>query len=132
MIHWPSYVKPKNGPMPSAKSLCGFPAFRAWHKFDSEPIVKRQEPKRDTRLVVTKDPQHNVTELCTHENSVGPDAVSLDQGLYCNMETRELLPLCSETATEHCFAYVREQKLGKRGVEPYRNYTEILMWGGAT
>ncbi|TLD21907.1 hypothetical protein PspLS_07746 [Pyricularia sp. CBS 133598] len=36
--------------------------------------------------------------LCADPSSRGPDFVSYSEGLYCNMETREVLPLCDRAA----------------------------------
>lgn len=38
------------------------------------------------------------SRLCADPSSRGPDFVSYSEGLFCNMETREVLPLCDRAA----------------------------------
>lgn len=35
--------------------------------------------------------------------SLGPDFVSIEEGLFCDMETAKLWPLCSATQKVDCF-----------------------------
>lgn len=57
----------------------------------------------DRRLVVSSLPAHSAEELCRHPNSRGPSFVSLAEGTHCDMDTREVLPLCVGGLTEGCF-----------------------------
>nr|XP_036575951.1 uncharacterized protein CTRU02_14088 [Colletotrichum truncatum]KAF6782607.1 hypothetical protein CTRU02_14088 [Colletotrichum truncatum] len=101
MIGWPY-----NDPEKSGSPSCGYPAFRAYN--GGSGIVKREGPvvgprKKDPRLIISSIPSHNATELCLSETSRGPDLVSLEEGVYCNMETRELLPLCGGDIITDCY-----------------------------
>jgi len=53
------------------------------------------------RLIVSDFPEHNATELCSHPMSYGPDAAGSD-GYFCDMQTRELTPLCSFQDVDGC------------------------------
>ncbi|KAF2197632.1 hypothetical protein GQ43DRAFT_458389 [Delitschia confertaspora ATCC 74209] len=84
------------------------------------------------RLIVSEFPTDNATELCQHNMSYGPDAVGSD-GYYCNMATRELLPLCSFQNVEGCVDVDTENKhvrkrtyVAKRSVDlHYRSYEKL-------
>lgn len=57
-----------------------------------------------THLIVSQDSQHTATVLCESATSSGPDFVSLSEGLFCDMDEKELWPLCSSAnATTSCF-----------------------------
>ncbi|KAI8624351.1 hypothetical protein F5Y19DRAFT_491096 [Xylariaceae sp. FL1651] len=108
-IKWPDFATDPNvSPTGDGKSFCGT-SFRAW---DSDggaslltengvPARKRQQvkgPRKSQRtnnnLIVSHLRGHNATELCESENSLGPDFVSMEEGVYCNMETHEFIPVC--------------------------------------
>ncbi len=54
-------------------------------------------------VVISEIGEHSATELCQSASSSGPDFVSMKEGLLCDMCTHQLLPLCSETISTHCF-----------------------------
>lgn len=41
--------------------------------------------------------------------SLGPDFVSIEEGLFCDMDTSELWPLCTETQMNDCFDFSAQQ-----------------------
>ncbi|KAF2103365.1 hypothetical protein NA57DRAFT_52888 [Rhizodiscina lignyota] len=59
---------------------------------------KRAAEKKDIRLVRSDIWSHNATDLCMSDHSRGPDFVSLVEGMYCDMDTRKLTPLCHGSA----------------------------------
>lgn len=63
---------------------------------------KRADMHRD-RLVVTPYKKHSVIELCNSETSWGPDEVSLNERMFCDMDTKTLYPLCEDQTTMNCF-----------------------------
>jgi hypothetical protein len=107
-ITWPGFSDTGDTNLPDR---CGS-SFRAW-KNDGGPPVKRslganEKRKRskfvgDDRLVISSKNNQTASGLCDHENSFGPDFVSLVEGMHCNMETREVLPLCKPGVTDSCF-----------------------------
>lgn len=95
----------------------------------------RPKPANDTRLVVHESKRWTAREVCEDPNSYGPDYVSLKDGLFCNMETRELIPLCSDTVTEDCFslddqpaAAAGAKARRRRNVLTKRGYSKVLDW----
>lgn len=95
-------------------------------------------PKRrntsDTRVVVTKEAGYNTTELCTSETSWGPDFVSLNEGLYCDMDSRELLSVCQQDKdVVPCFDAEAMQieygdKVERDAISQQKEFTEIIQW----
>lgn len=99
-IHFPSftdkYTEGKN-----QASYCGGNAFHAYGNDDfSDKLFKRDSigpspkdarpsPKvkraADSRIVITSEATHNATVLCESKTSWGPDLVSLEEKVYCNM-----------------------------------------------
>ncbi|KAI0410605.1 hypothetical protein F5X98DRAFT_368690 [Xylaria grammica] len=55
----------------------------------------KRNPKPNT-LIVTPYAEHSARELCESDTSRGPDTVSLDERLFCDMETKSLFPLCED------------------------------------
>ncbi|KAK4206570.1 hypothetical protein QBC37DRAFT_380961 [Rhypophila decipiens] len=84
----------------------------------------------DSRLVVSDRPGHSAVKLCDSDTSWGPSFVSLAEGMFCNMETRELLPLCVGELTEGCFD-VENAKAASgqraRSVEG-TGYSHVIEW----
>ena len=55
-------------------------------------------------LIISNDSQHSATDLCQSTASAGPDFVSMSEGLFCDMDEKQLWPLCSSiNATSSCF-----------------------------
>lgn len=129
MINFASFVNVDTSST-DPSSLCGYPAFRAYTDEASTEIFKR-EFKPDTRLVVSNHSHHNATEVCTHPNSLGPDFVSLHEGVFCDMMTRTTLPLCSKAITKDCYDLDNHMQVGRRGISR-RSYTEVITWDPET
>ncbi|KAI9722998.1 MAG: hypothetical protein M1812_001447 [Candelaria pacifica] len=81
-------------------------------------------------LITSRNPQQSARELCEHPNSAGPDFISLHEGLFCDMATRELKPLCSPTVVENCFALDSQSRvIGKReNVRRAEEYGQVQEW----
>lgn len=111
-------------------------------------FAKRQDGKlkgvsgvknnRPGHLVVSHMEQHSAKELCEHPASLGPDFVSVVEGLYCDMEAATWWPLCTDQQTQGCFDLngnvVRGQgnsTLHWRSVDPVpsKNYDTVAVWG---
>ena len=55
------------------------------------------------RLVVNSRPDQPASALCNSPTSRGSDFVSTLEGLFCDMETKTLYPLCGRNMTGDCF-----------------------------
>ncbi|KAJ5029187.1 hypothetical protein J3E72DRAFT_379734 [Bipolaris maydis] len=130
MIHWIDFTnKRTQGSRPA--DYCRYPAFRAYTP-EGGSIFKRDaadEPTHvDPRLVISSEPGHNATELCASNTSRGPDFVSLFEGIYCNMETRETVPVCDTGVTGLCFNAEAKQLQKPDGRVEQKNFTEVIAW----
>lgn len=72
--------------------------------------------------------EHDATKLCESERSRGPDFVSLAEGLFCDMTTREVMPLCEDDDDTDCF-HLTTNKQVKRGIASEKQYAKVLEWG---
>lgn len=114
----------------AANSLLGVPG-----KKKRSMIGKKRPEWMNKRLIVSDNPTHNATELCQHEMSYGPDAVGSD-GYYCNMASRELLPLCSHDDVEGCVHIDTEKRIISKRSYPakrsadlhYRSYHKVDLY----
>jgi hypothetical protein len=79
-------------------------------------------------IVGSHHARHNSTALCSNPWSYGPDFVSFHEGVYCDMETRRIWPLCNTTKREDCYDWdtrtLVNQKLKKRRM----GYNDVIEW----
>ncbi|KAL7941110.1 hypothetical protein V8C42DRAFT_348974 [Trichoderma barbatum] len=127
LIGWPWFGSENQGSNPRA--YCGYPALRAYNPSNGE-VVKRDKTRNlDSRLVISSIESHNATQLCLSETSRGPDFVSTAEGVFCDMATRELMPLCSQGIEENCFHTDSGTQLLRRNeTAPTKQYTEVQRW----
>lgn len=96
--------------------------------------LQRRSQRSDDRLIVSKLAHQNATELCAATNSFGPDFVSEEEGVYCNMETHETAPLCQkDNKAPECFDYTHAEgpaMVRRNGKRSLRNPTQVITWGG--
>jgi hypothetical protein len=65
-------------------------------------VQRRSNPDK-SRLIITDWPGHSAREICESETSFGWDTVSTVEGLFCDMESKQLYPLCDATISTNCF-----------------------------
>lgn len=58
---------------------------------------------RPGHLIISNHQSHSAQELCESETSIGPDFVSTNESVFCDMAAKEWWPLCSSTITTSCF-----------------------------
>ncbi len=137
-IHFPSFST-KGAYSRSPISYCGPKAFRAYRENDGSGALlgKRElrgahmERATDTRLVVSSDPSHTATDLCRSETSRGPDFISTAEGLFCNMETRQVLRLCAGGVNTDCVHMPNNSTVAmmkRDGSTTERGYTAVVNW----
>ncbi|KAK0113923.1 hypothetical protein ONS96_014772 [Cadophora gregata f. sp. sojae] len=91
----------------------------------------------ESRLVVSNITQHSAKDLCTSATSWGPDFVSESEGLFCDMGTKTLLPLCGGQDVDGCVDVDEvEKKVKKRTVVArrevqvdHKTYGKAVVWG---
>ncbi|SMQ52710.1 unnamed protein product [Zymoseptoria tritici ST99CH_3D7] len=70
----------------------------------TEPKKPRPRSQKSTeRLIVNSRPEQSAVNLCNSPTSRGSDFVSKNEGLFCDMETKTLYPLCSTDQCTDCF-----------------------------
>ncbi|KAL4948796.1 hypothetical protein BDW69DRAFT_198607 [Aspergillus filifer] len=92
-------------------------------------------------LIISSREGHSARELCDHPNSLGPDFVDKVEGLFCDMETGKVWPLCDDATGSGCFDLeTREFRAGRGGGEegakgaastdstPVKSYTSYKEW----
>ncbi|KAK4164067.1 hypothetical protein QBC43DRAFT_289300 [Cladorrhinum sp. PSN259] len=84
--------------------------------------------KKDNRLIVSNSAAHRATELCESETSLGPDFVSLAEGLYCNMENSDIPPLCKAAGQTDCFQLEGKAHVKRDGATVEKGYDVVLEW----
>jgi hypothetical protein len=85
-------------------------------------------------LIVNSRPQQSAITLCNSPTSRGSDFASTDEGLFCDMDTKILYPLCSDTVTDSCFdldaenPYLREAGQHERRALAEPRYRRVSHW----
>lgn len=101
------------------------------------PIHKRDRPQWIVdRLVVSNLTQHRAADLCDSETSWGPDFIGSD-GLFCDMQTKTLTPLCSAHDVDGCLnvdslekRVTKRATVAKRLVDlDHKSYQRVDQWG---
>ncbi|KAI2627767.1 hypothetical protein GGR54DRAFT_590370 [Hypoxylon sp. NC1633] len=71
-----------------------------------QPKARRdsRSANHDPTHLIISDQDTDVREICEHPNSYGWDIVSTDQGVFCDMEHKQLYPLCGDGIVANCFS----------------------------
>lgn len=78
---------------------------------------------------------HRAEDMCNSETSWGPDFISPD-GMYCDMGTKTLAPLCSNKDVDGCVevdemeqTITKRSFVEKRAVDvAHKSFTNIKNW----
>jgi hypothetical protein len=76
---------------------------------------KKHKNIRPDHVVISNMKGHSAQELCEHPTSLGPDFVSTVEGMFCDMETGIVWPLCSSLVGARCFDLEIRQMRGGNG-----------------
>jgi len=88
------------------------------------------------RLVVSNHTSQPAAELCNSATSYGPDFIGSD-GLFCDMGSKTLTPLCSTEDVEGCVevdeskgALMKRMSIARRATNvAHKSYKNISKWG---
>lgn len=89
--------------------------------------ARGQRKYKDYRLIKSSAASHSATELCASETSAGPSFVSLHEGVFCDMDSKQTMPLCGGEHTD-CFDVETLSAMSggvKRGV---MSFSDVLEW----
>ena len=90
-----------------------------------------------SRLVISKGKTHSAMELCMSPSSKGPDFVSWEEKKFCDMENKQIWPLCGDSTTSACFdekaykikpAKLKERDLSPESLPPRKSYHKVEHW----
>ncbi|KAF1987329.1 hypothetical protein K402DRAFT_376058 [Aulographum hederae CBS 113979] len=99
---------------------------------------KRQTPRQFGRrakganhdpshLIITDRPDAGAREVCEHPTSYGWDIANTHENLFCDMEHKQLYPLCDAAITQSCFDV--EAKTLVPGMQKRDEHFEKLRFG---
>lgn len=88
-------------------------------------------------LIMSNFTSQMAEQLCSSETSWGPDFVGPD-GNFCDMEKRELIPLCAVSDVEGCVEVdegagrvIKRRTIARRSANVvHKSYGKISKWGG--
>ena len=133
-----SVVDADQAPIPSRRLL----------RRQQRPQKGVQQPSSfDDKLILSDSKHHSAKMLCESLTSVGPDFVSLDEHLFCDMHIKKIWPLCGAGNTTGCFdqkSYkvvagpsavngtmihgVAKEMMVNAGVTVPKSYTNTIHW----
>ncbi|KAK1573911.1 uncharacterized protein LY79DRAFT_487427, partial [Colletotrichum navitas] len=113
-----------------------------WDKSAYMAPTKVKRPKREARDnggSANHDPSHliisnqnaNASEICNSETSYGWDIVSTRQNVFCDMEHKQLYPLCTDSVTTRCFHLDEETLVGEPGLNLRDEEAQKLRYGSS-
>ena len=94
---------------------------------------RRQDGPVNAALVKSRIPTQSATYLCEHPTSHGPDFVSHAEGKFCDMDTREVWPICATEDESDCFdtesnALKQLETRDLSGQAARKNYVNFRDW----
>jgi hypothetical protein len=101
----------------------------------TQPRIPRPRNQESAeRLIVNSRPQQSAITLCSSFTSRGSDFASTDEGLFCDMDTKILYPICNRNITDGCFdlgaehPYLRAAGQAMRRTPDEAKYKKISHW----
>ncbi|KAF2444021.1 hypothetical protein P171DRAFT_494147 [Karstenula rhodostoma CBS 690.94] len=80
------------------------------------------------RIIASHHAEHSSRELCTSTTSYGPDFVSFDERMFCDMTQKQLWPLCNEKVTKKCYDWHSHTIVDGRRRKREVRYAQIEEW----
>ena len=88
-----------------------------------------QSKRSAERLIISSSDQHSAIGLCESATSRGSDLVSTAEGLFCDMQSKALHPLCSKIIGVDCFDLgLYQLRSRRRDVGTERTYRRVERW----
>ncbi|WPH01777.1 Hypothetical protein R9X50_00463000 [Acrodontium crateriforme] len=99
-------------------------------------VPRPRTPETARHLIVNSRVQQSAVDLCHSPTSRGQDFASTNEGLFCDMETKTLHQLCSDSVKVDCYDLDTEQMAltrvsdPKRGIQSrdVKNYNRLSHW----
>lgn len=102
---------------------------RSPHPHRRRPRPSRRSPALRSKLVSSTHEKHSAKALCGSDTSHGPDFVSHSEGLFCDMGTKRVWPLCKTTEEVEvgCYDWESHGLVTREGKEG-RDYADVEEW----
>ncbi|KAK5234041.1 hypothetical protein LTR47_004630 [Exophiala xenobiotica] len=83
-----------------------------------------------SRLIKSNLTMSSAVRMCEGKNTMGPNFLSLAEKLYCDMGSRELLPVCEDGTEGVCFDADQDEVVKKEGgsVETVKAFAHVAVW----
>jgi hypothetical protein len=121
-----------NRAYPDGTDLKGWNISKKRHARDVKSRRGIKEKLAET-IVVSHWPTHSAREMCEDPMALSSDFVSVQEGLFCDMTSRKLWPVCTPSITTDCFDIqnltLNLDSSNKRGETPHKSYTKQREWG---
>lgn len=100
-------------------------------------LTRKNRPGKNEVIIAPLRKYGSAVQLCESWNSVGPDYANVEEGLFCEIETKTLYPICGSIAggddgKSMCFDVERKSLAhGKTAalVPRKETYKKVHMWG---
>ncbi len=89
-------------------------------------------------VIISSSACHSAKELCGSSVSRGPDFVSLEEQVFCDMDAKRTWPVCSTSKTDGCFDRTTSTMKAGRGLRgrdvdtglyvPQKSYEKTTHW----
>lgn len=102
-------------------------------------LTRKNRPGKNEVIIAPLRKYGSAIELCESWSSVGPDYANIEEGQFCEIETKTLYPICGSVAggddgESKCFDVERNALVhGKTAtlVPRQETYKKVHMWGKA-
>jgi hypothetical protein len=79
-------------------------------------------------LIGSNHTTHSAKTLCDDSNSWGPDFVSFEEGVFCDMTTKKTWPLCDDATARHCYDWSSHSLVGGGLFKREMKYAKVEVW----
>ncbi|GKT58222.1 hypothetical protein ColTof4_12147 [Colletotrichum tofieldiae] len=94
-----------------------------------ETRANHSSTNRDRSHLIISNQKTNVREICESETSYGWDIVSTRQNVFCDMEHKQLYPLCTNSVITKCFHLEQKTLVGTPGLNLRDEEVQKLRYG---
>ena len=101
---------------------------RPRHRHQRQRQPSKRSPALRSKLVSSAHEKHSARALCESETSHGPDFLSRSEGLFCDMGSKRVWPVCGTGEVEVGCYDLGNHSLVAKGEEEGRGYAHVEEW----
>ncbi|KAI1614887.1 hypothetical protein EDD37DRAFT_404288 [Exophiala viscosa] len=135
VVHWSDL----NVEIHNKTDLCKEPFMTRENSTSADTQKRTSHADFNGHLIKSKLAINSAARLCNDTASVGPDFAALSEGLYCDMDTKEIYPICDEGQVCGCFRAMdnvltggcddsSEPNISERAVQIVKAYDRVVVW----